>query len=82
MILVWVVGEGGRAMRSSISEMDVRGAHRQDGEEVPSVITTHQIPFLETPGAGGLLWTVKATEPQDALRLTLVDEPPTNTTST
>ena len=53
MMLVWVVGEGGRAMRSSISEMEVRGTHRQDEEEVPSAIDTPHIPFLEVPRAGG-----------------------------
>src|SRR5882757_7908914 len=49
------VGEGGRAMRSSISEMDSHGAHSQDEEE-GSAIDTHQIASLETPGAGGSSW--------------------------
>ena len=44
VMLGWVVGEGGRAMRSSLSEMDVRGAR---------AIDTHHIPFWEVPGASG-----------------------------
>ncbi len=50
-----LVGEGGRTMRSSVSEMDSHGAHIQDEEEV-SAIDTHQITSLETPGAGGSSW--------------------------
>lgn len=40
MMLVWIVGEGGKAMRLSISEIDVRGAFGQNGEEVLCVIDT------------------------------------------
>jgi len=38
-----LVGEGGRTMRSSISEMYGRGAHRLNEEEGRSAIGTHQI---------------------------------------
>jgi len=41
-------------MRSSISEIDCRGAHRYVEEERPRAIDTHGITFLETLGVGGL----------------------------
>ena len=50
-----LVGEGGKAMRSSVNEMDSHGAHSQDEEE-GSAIDTHQITSLETPGAGSSSW--------------------------